>query len=165
MSGLAFDVGDLVGHPGLYRQVQGELGVKFEVGESTVDDNAVVNARLEWISDGVLVTASATTVVTHQCARCLTEWTGELEVRFTEMFARHPTEEQSGVNPDATVDLGPVVHDELSLALPSDPICRPDCQGLCPTCGADLNVEPCAGHGDESASPFAALKQLFEAET
>jgi uncharacterized protein len=165
MPGLVFDVGDLAGHPGLYRQVQGELEVQFEVGESKVDDTAAMTARLEWISDGILVIGRAATEATHRCVRCLTEWAGELAVEFTELYARQPTEELSRVNPDATIDLGPVVHDELSLALPPDPVCQPGCRGLCPTCGADLNVEPCAGHGDSSASPFAALKKLFEAET
>ncbi len=165
MSGLRFDVGDLVGHPGLFRQARGDMQIVLEVGESKIDDVAAVNARLEWISDGILATVTATTAVDHQCVRCLTEWGDELIVNFTELYARHPTEEQYGVNPDATIDLGPVVHDELSLALSPDPVCQPGCRGLCPTCGADLNVEPCAGHGEESASPFAALKQLFEAET
>jgi len=165
MAGLLIDVGDLVGHPGLHREVIGHIPVKFEVGESKVDDVAAVTARLESIPDGILVVARVASRARHECARCLTEWDGALEAGFTELFVRRPSADQSLINPDGTIDLGQIVHDELSLAIPADPLCRPGCRGLCPTCGADLNTEPCAGHGDESASPFAALKQLFQAET
>jgi len=48
--------------------------------------------------------------------------------------------------PEATlqVDLTPVVREELVLHLPTYVLCREDCAGLCPTCGADLNAGPCA---------------------
>jgi len=165
MDGLLIDVGDLVGHPGVHRDISGQMPVKLKVGESRVDDVATVTARLESIPDAILVTATAASPAHHECARCLIEWDDELEVEFTELFARRPSEDLSTINHDATIDLGQVVHDELSLALSPDPLCKPGCLGLCPTCGADLNTDPCAGHGDESASPFAALKQLFQAES
>ena len=165
MDGLIIDVGDLVGHPGLHRAVTGHMPVNLKVGESKVEDFARVTAHLESIPDGILVIATATSPAHHECARCLIEWDDELEVEFTELFVRRPSEDQSPITHDATIDLGEVVHDELALALPADPLCKPGCLGLCPTCGADLNTDPCAGHGDESASPFAALKQLFQAES
>ena len=40
---------------------------------------------------------------------------------------------------DDTIDLGPLVRDAIVLELPSAPLCRPDCRGLCPHCGADRN--------------------------
>jgi uncharacterized protein len=45
--------------------------------------------------------------------------------------------------PVAHVDLSPAVREELALAAPAYPVCREDCAGLCPTCGADLNQGPC----------------------
>jgi uncharacterized protein len=59
-------------------------------------------------------------------------------------------------------DLNGPAKDELALGLPMAPLCRPDCRGLCPICGNDLNEDPCEGHGDDSESPFAALKDLFD---
>ena len=41
------------------------------------------------------------------------------------------------------IDLEPMVHDAVLLELPQAPLCRPDCRGLCPTCGADLNAQSC----------------------
>jgi uncharacterized protein len=43
----------------------------------------------------------------------------------------------------STVDLGQAVREELVLRVETFPLCRPDCAGLCPTCGADLNAGPC----------------------
>lgn len=41
------------------------------------------------------------------------------------------------------VDVAPVVREELALRVPAFSLCRPDCRGLCATCGADLNAGPC----------------------
>jgi uncharacterized metal-binding protein YceD (DUF177 family) len=58
-----------------------------------------------------------------------------------------------------TLDLEPLVREQLILAVPYAPLCREDCQGLCPQCGVDRNVEACAC--DKPLDPrFAALKGL-----
>lgn len=45
-----------------------------------------------------------------------------------------------------TIDLDPIVREQVLLALPVTVVCREDCKGLCPTCGQDLNEQDC-GHG------------------
>ncbi len=60
------------------------------------------------------------------------------------------------------IDLESPIRDEVGLALPLKPLCRDDCLGLCPTCGTDLNTEPCEGHEDLSSSPFAVLEQFLD---
>jgi uncharacterized protein len=45
-----------------------------------------------------------------------------------------------------TIDLDPVVREQVLLALPVSVVCKEDCKGLCPVCGQDLNVQDC-GHG------------------
>lgn len=47
-----------------------------------------------------------------------------------------------------TIDLDPVIREQVLLALPVTVLCREDCKGLCPTCGQDLNEQDC-GHGKE----------------
>lgn len=170
MESLRFQVTDLIGHPGLSREVAGELRLSLVIGETRVDDVAEVVAGLDSIPEGILVSGRTGTIAHHQCARCLVIWDAAVEVNFTELFTRiskadWPDEDQYRVTSDGWIDLEPLVHDEIALSLPSDPLCRPDCAGLCPICGADLNMGSCAGHGDESSSPFAALKQLFGSET
>ena len=42
-----------------------------------------------------------------------------------------------------TIDLSHPLRDEILLAVPMGPVCRPDCAGICPTCGRNRNVTPC----------------------
>jgi uncharacterized protein len=58
---------------------------------------------------------------------------------------------------DNTIDLAEVVKEEVILRLPPKPLCGPDCKGLCPVCGADMNNAPCAGHETPGEVPRALL--------
>jgi uncharacterized protein len=61
---------------------------------------------------------------------------------------------------DGRLDVGAWVRDAIALALPEQILCRPDCAGLCPVCGKDLNVEP-HEHVEQELDPrWAALQQL-----
>ena len=58
------------------------------------------------------------------------------------------------------IDLGGFFQEGIALLFPVQPLCREGCQGLCPSCGADRNMEAC-GCGEASpSSPFAALRGL-----
>ena len=58
------------------------------------------------------------------------------------------------------LDLQPLVRDALLLELPLAPLCREDCRGLCPECGADLNAAPCECRpaGDPRWGPLDVLR-------
>jgi uncharacterized protein len=58
------------------------------------------------------------------------------------------------------LDLSAFLHEIVALALPVKPLCREDCAGLCPRCGADLNNDPCECAEVPADSPFAALAAL-----
>ena len=58
------------------------------------------------------------------------------------------------------LDLQPLIRDALLLELPLAPLCSEDCQGLCPTCGADLNDGPCDCDHAPSDPRWAALDLL-----
>ena len=65
---------------------------------------------------------------------------------------------------DHVIDLEPLLNAAVLLETPLMPLCRPECLGLCPTCGANLNDGPC-GCAPRSAepfreNPFAVLKNL-----
>ena len=61
---------------------------------------------------------------------------------------------------DDRVDLSAWLHDAIALALPDKILCRPDCAGLCPVCGKDLNAEP-HEHAEETTDPrWAKLSEL-----
>jgi DUF177 domain-containing protein len=60
------------------------------------------------------------------------------------------------------IDLGPVLREYAVLEIPISPLCKPDCKGLCPICGNNLNECTC-NHADDSVDPrLAALRSLLE---
>ena len=61
-----------------------------------------------------------------------------------------------------TVDITDDVRDALALAIPMKHLCKPDCKGLCPNCGHDLNKEECICLPAEIDNEWSALKELSE---
>lgn len=165
MSPLRFDVAQLVGKPGERHHVEGKADFEVSVGSSCVSGPAAVEAEMDGISDGVLARLQIQAPVHLVCTRCLAEWDDELDISAVQVFEPEPDEDGYALEQDGFVDLSGPVRDEVALAIPIRPLCRPDCLGLCPTCGTDLNREPCGGHEEPSRSPFAALQGLLDAES
>lgn len=78
----------------------------------------------------------------------------------------HELYQQVLTDPDAfpivgeQLDLAPAVRETVLLDAPSSPLCRPDCAGLCPRCGADLNQGPCGCADDLVDERWQALDAL-----
>lgn len=163
MSGgdLLIPVENLVGHTGRDRAFQGVRQVNLRLGESGIDGPMSVTGRVVGTIDGARATFSARATAELACNRCLTEWSEEIAVEGSQHYRIEPDEDGYAIV-DGMVDVAGPAQDELALALPATPLCREDCRGLCPTCGSDLNRDPCDGHGDDSDSPFAALRDLFD---
>ena len=90
--------------------------------------------------------------VAGECRRCLAPVTQQLDEGLDVLFSSDPdlVDDPSvyALSPDATsIDVTIAVREELALRLSVFPLCRPDCQGLCAICGADLNAGPCLAHG------------------
>ncbi len=62
---------------------------------------------------------------------------------------------------DNRLDLGDMVREQFFLTLPMKRLCRQDCAGICPTCGANRNATPCACEPEPDAR-LAVLKTLFD---
>ncbi len=159
---MRLPVADLIDKPGERRSEEGTVDLALSVGESRVDDAAAVSAVLEGIDSGVLARFTATVRARLVCTRCLSEWHDRIEASAVQVYENEPDEDGYALGSDDTVDLFGPVRDEIALAVPVRPLCRPDCAGLCPTCGTDLNEDPCGGHDDPSSSPFAVLQGLFD---
>jgi DUF177 domain-containing protein len=83
-----------------------------------------------------------------ECRRCLTEVRIPVDADVDVLFSTDPdAADDPSVYPlpvaTTHVDLAPAVREELALAAPTYVLCRDDCAGLCPKCGADLNAGPC----------------------
>ncbi|MDR2930081.1 MAG: DUF177 domain-containing protein [Propionibacteriaceae bacterium] len=142
---------DLRRTPGASRPI--DLDATF--GEQVVSGLITIPAErpvqvaglVESVGDGVLVSVDIATVVDAQCSRCLTQFTIPVEVQAKELFvypeqvADYADEDVSQIH-DEAADLAQVIRDAVVIDLPLIPLCRPDCRGLCPDCGQDLNAAP-----------------------
>ena len=170
-SPLVLDTRSLPRRPGSMRTVQrvvpapGDLGVEL-IGVPAGADLSL-DLLLESVSEGVLVSGSVSAPVEGECGRCLRPINDTLEVTLQELFAyEHSTtdetteEDEVGRLQGDLIDLQPSLRDAVVLALPSHPLCRQDCPGLCPECGAHWDDLP-ADHTHDQIDPrWAALHKL-----
>jgi uncharacterized protein len=114
---------------------------------------------------GLIVQADFSGEIVLECVRCLNEFERRLDWEMTELYAfSEKSVSDSGLilPEDAHIDLQPLIREYALLEIPINPICKPDCKGLCPVCGEDLNQVDC-GHKDiNKESPFSALEDLLE---
>ena len=125
-------------------------------------------------NDGILVTGHVRTEVRVPCRRCLLPASVPVELDLEEEFRPSidvitgaalplPDGEDEATRTDAhhILDLTEVVRQELLLAVPMSAVCTPDCKGLCPHCGADMNKSPCGCQPEEVDPRLAALRSLL----
>jgi DUF177 domain-containing protein len=102
--------------------------------------------------------------LTGPCVRCLEEAATEVEIDLREVDqpAAGDEELRSPYVSDGDLDIGRWANDALVLALPSQPLCRPDCAGLCSVCGEPLNdADPEAHRHSHGGDPrMAKLRNL-----
>lgn len=113
-----------------------------------------LEAQLESVVEGILVTLDASAALTGNCSRCLTELHREIDVHNTELYyyPEREAEEEAYRVEAGLLDLEPTLRDAIVLDLPFAPLCREDCKGLCPVCGEDLNNVSSHSH-DEPIDP------------
>jgi uncharacterized protein len=97
------------------------------------------------------------------CMRCLEAARPDVEVDAREVSQPGGTDELSSpyVSDDEELDVGAWARDALVLALPATILCRPECAGLCPQCGVNLNEAGPEHHHEQAPDPrWAALREL-----
>jgi uncharacterized protein len=160
-SDLKVPIHDLIGTPGKHRPFAGERTVLLRLGDTVIEGPMSVNGEVSGLIDAVqahfIVSGEAHVI----CTRCLKEWDETITTEGEQIYRRVPDEDGYGIV-EGEIDISGPAQDELALSLPIAPLCQNDCKGLCPTCGTDLNTEPCDGHGEDPDSPFAVLKDLFD---
>lgn len=164
MDASRYLVSDLLARPGNHRDETIDVPVELRSDAVAVDDVAEADLRLEAAVGAVVARGTATVPATLTCSRCLKEFEAELSSTITATYGNDEDEDSRPISGDGRIDLAEAVREELAMAMPTSPVCRPDCLGLCAGCGTDLNMDPCGGHEDLSSSPFAALEGFFPSE-
>ncbi|GAA0992688.1 DUF177 domain-containing protein [Acrocarpospora macrocephala] len=157
---------DLGRRPGSMRKMSPTLPAPVDLAVGMIgvpkDAEVEVDLRLESVMEGVLVTGTAGAPLSGECSRCLDPLTSEIEVEFQELFfySAEDAREDDSLLDGELLDLEPTFRDAVVLALPLSPVCREDCPGLCPECGAKLaDAGPDHRH-DRVDSRWASLQGL-----
>ncbi|MDR2620761.1 MAG: DUF177 domain-containing protein [Propionibacteriaceae bacterium] len=125
-----------------------DLGVEM-IGVRT-GDPVNLDLTLQSAGEGVWVTGTAVAELHGHCVRCLSDITYSDSFNIAELYyypGREADEEANYVVNDE-IDLDPALRAAVILELPINPLCTPDCLGLCPICGLNLNESPEHSHTD-----------------
>lgn len=164
-SELVVDTHDLGRRSGAMREVSTTVAAPEGLGSSMIavapESPIRLDLRMEAVTEGVLVSGIVSATLTGECSRCLTEVSEPVEIDVQELYTypdkADPDDEDASVMEGELIDLEPLVRDEVLLDLPFMPLCRPDCLGLCPTCGQDLNDDPDHEHAPTTDPRWAGL--------
>lgn len=151
------------------------LALYDEDGNAVAAHNLKGDVKVTRLSDGVLVQGDVQAQVAIQCSRCLEDASIPVDARLEEQFqptidvetgqaVRHEEPEQDDntfmIDPNHLMDLTEPIRQALLVAMPMRPLCRDDCKGLCPVCGANRNRVDC-GHEEEVVdSRWEGLRDL-----
>ena len=169
--GLQFNVAQLLKQPtGTTRSCD------VQADWPPMDDQLMVveplcgHVRLLRIGKGVLVTGELDTVLELACNRCLSDYRLAVQLELEEEFRptidiltgvwleQEPDQDRANlIDEHHILDLTEVVRQEVWLNVPMSPACRPDCRGLCPTCGQNLNEGSCACQPDVMEARWLSL--------
>lgn len=117
--------------------------------------------RLSRNTHGILVQGTLHTQILTECSRCVTPLYYPVELHLEELFSSPPsTDTVYAVDEAGNLDLTPLLREEAILAVPMGAYCRPDCAGLCPECGQNLNEAQCDCEIDAVDPRLAILAQF-----
>jgi len=148
------------------------------VRQYTLDPEAPVHAgsvELIRTPDGVLVRCEADVLLDGDCARCLAPFGYREHISFEEIFVqqvdvltghRLPPPEDDGaflISLNHEIDITEAVRQYSETAAAMQPLCRPDCPGICPECGQDLSMATCTCDRAPVDHRWAALAGLRQA--
>ena len=165
---LVLDTYELGRRPGSERTVSKTAPAPADLGIDVLGvregSDIALELRLEAVMEGVLATGTVSARLAGECVRCLEQIDEELVVNIQELYlyddgGAELAEDESQLEGDL-LNLEPVLRDAIVLALPQNPLCGPECPGLCSECGARLADDPDHTHGDVIDPRWAALNQF-----
>ncbi|BBH64399.1 metal-binding protein [Actinoplanes sp. OR16] len=168
---LVVDTTKLPRQPGATRALNRVVPAPADLGLEliTVQEGSdlTLDMSMTSVSEGVYISGTVRGSLSGECGRCLNEIGTPFEVSLAELFAYAESTTEETTDDDEVgrmqgdlLDLEPAVRDAIVLMLPTNPLCRPDCPGLCPECGVHFDELP-ADHSHEDVDPrWAALRNM-----
>ncbi len=124
-----------------------------------------IKGSVENISGAVVLSARVRGTAETVCARCMKPIAAEFDYEFDEHISNSSVaaeEDDVIVISGSTVDVTDIALNNFLVAAPMRYLCKPDCKGLCPHCGADRNVKDCDCEDGVIDPRLSALEDLFK---
>lgn len=135
---------ELLRQPGAVRSIDVVVGADLlDARHDQLAGDIVVDLDLRSTNDGILVSGTIGADWATTCRRCLADVSGHATVEVDELYQIVPTDPDAWTITDGLLDLVPLVREGILLELDTERLCRADCAGLCPVCGADRNSTDC----------------------
>jgi len=161
---LLVNAAELLRRPGSQKTVelQSSLAELEVVDPSRFADDAQVTVQLhlEALTDGIVVDGELQVPWHGVCRRCLIDTGGVQVSEVHELYQTVVTDPEAFEIVGGQLDLRAVVRELVLLDAPSTPLCRPDCAGLCLSCGANLNDGQCGCSAPPADPRWSALDSL-----
>jgi uncharacterized protein len=138
-------------------------GIDARVGDDLALQALTGSIRFTRTAQGLLAHAELRAVTNLTCGRCLEPFEQRLRTSFDELFVYPPeraTEPMLAVPKTGLLDIAPLLREYFILDIPIQPLCHADCQGLCPECGNNRNLQACDHPStalDPRLAPLASL--------
>ena len=135
-----------------------------------VKDSSAVSLKLSNTAQGkALVEARLKLTVAVPCDRCLNEVEDPLDLNISrevcapDRAGADELEEQDAFMEGYSLNIDSLIDNEITTSWPMKVLCRPDCKGLCPVCGKDLNTGACGCDTFVPDPRMAAIMDVFNA--
>lgn len=171
---MKLKVDDITAEAKLLFFLEPELEINQVLGEGQVGEprfEAPTSVRVSYYRAGteIFFEGTLTAHTRAVCARCTEEFSSSTARAFKFVVGPRSIGGSPAPSPDDVgyalyegdeIDLSPLIREELLLSLPTRPLCREDCQGLCSQCGANLNDDSCDCPAPAADSRLAVLRTL-----
>lgn len=143
-------------------------GIEVEPGPAGL----ALSGRIDRSGESYLLRGQLRGALTTACGRCLEPATVDFDLPVVVSYEERDEDDEEAAGDDedgdvrsftgGLIDLAPELRDEILLAMPIGPLCRPDCAGICSVCGGNRNTAPCDCEAKQrvASSKLSALKDL-----
>jgi len=140
-------------------------GAAEELSDALEVDFLCGTIRVTRVQEGLLVQGAVDSQLRMECVRCLEPFALPITLDLEETFrlpGASPNEDfPYAVGTDGWLDLTPLLREQGWLAIPMKPLCSPECKGLCPQCGTNLNLASCTCESTKIDPRLESLKELL----
>ncbi len=161
---MRLNISSIMGRKGAFLEVEKELPASLPEAAGPME----VSLRVTNTGDGYLVTGDLSLDVELICSRCLRPVQTAVETSIEEEFFTRSLEDEDPLWEDELlveghgIDLASLIEESLLVSIPMKPVCREDCPGLCPSCGALLSEGPCECPDPDIDIRLAPLSKLLQ---